>query len=247
METIPSSPTPKPVSQVWQPALTRLPRINRVRQLSRVLIKTFALLLVFTCTRTTVRGLSNAPRCGAALLVMNHLADADAVLVLACLSNFPEVIGKIELRDHHILRWLTDAMGVIWVHRGQPDRRAVSVVFEGFREGRQVLIAPEGRESLTGSLEQGTEGAAFLALKAGVPVLPITLTGTEHIYANLKRLRKTAVTLTIGEPFVLSQQGKGPGRFKEATQRIMETLARQLPGQYRGVYAYVEDIRDQWE
>jgi 1-acyl-sn-glycerol-3-phosphate acyltransferase len=125
------------------------------------------------------------------------------------------------------------------VHRGQPDRRAISAVLEAFHQGRRVLLAPEGRESLTGALEAGTEGAAFLALKANMPVVPITLTGTEHIYSNLKRLRRTPVTLTVGEPFVLTRQASGPDRFKQATCQIMETLARQLPGPYRGAYSYV--------
>lgn len=241
METIPSSPTPKPVSKIWQPDLVRLPVLSWTRRLARVFVKALVRLLVNNFTRATVRGLENYPRSGPALLVMNHLADADAVLVLASLPDFPEVLGKIELRDYPILRWITDAMGVIWVHRGQPDRRAITAVLEAFRQGRRVLIAPEGRESLTGSLEQGTAGAAFLALKGGVPVIPITLTGTEHIYANLKRLRQTMVTLTVGKPFVLSQHVRGPGRFEEATRTLMETLACQLPVQYRGVFEYVED------
>lgn len=244
MGTTPSSPTPKPISDLWQPDLVRLPDLNRTRTLARVFVKALARLLVFTCTQTTVRGLENYPRSGAALLVMNHLADADAVLVLASLPDFPEVLGKIELRAYFLLRWITDAMGVVWVHRGQPDRRAISAVLEAFRQGRRLLLAPEGRESLTGALEAGTDGAAFLALKGNVPVVPITLTGTEHIYSNLKRLRRTMVTLTVGEPFVLSQQAYGPGRFADATRQIMETLARRLPVEYRGVYSYIKDRND---
>jgi 1-acyl-sn-glycerol-3-phosphate acyltransferase len=58
------------------------------------------------------------PRCGPALLVINNLGDPDAILVLAALPEFPEVIGKIELRDIPLLRLVTDMLGVIWVHRG---------------------------------------------------------------------------------------------------------------------------------
>jgi 1-acyl-sn-glycerol-3-phosphate acyltransferase len=106
-----------------------------------------------------------------------------------------------------------------------------------------VLIAPEGRESLTGSLEAGTEGAAFLALEAGVSVVPVTLTGSEsrRIEANLKKLRRSPVTVTIGKPFNLPIQKKDPDAHKEGTRLIMESLARQLPPEFRGVYYYVKE------
>jgi 1-acyl-sn-glycerol-3-phosphate acyltransferase len=247
MQTTPSSLTPKPVSQVWRPDLTRLPPLTRSRRLFRRLIKWLCRVVIFVCTRATVRGLENYPCQGPALVVINHLGDPDAVLALAHLPEFPEVIGKIELRDIFILRLVMDALGILWVHRGQPDRKAISAALEAFRQGRRVIIAPEGRESVTGALEPGMDGAAFLALKAGVPIVPVTITGTEfrRIENNLKKLRRTPVTLTVGPPFVLPKQvdrREGPALsraegLREGTRLIMETLARQLPPEYRGVYS----------
>jgi 1-acyl-sn-glycerol-3-phosphate acyltransferase len=243
METTPSSPTPKPVSEVWKPELTRLPRLTWTRQVFRVFILLVCRLLIFFYTRLTVRGLENYPRRGPALVVINHLGDPDAVLTLACLPEFPEIIGKIELRDDRRLTLLLDWLGIIWIHRGQPDRRAISAALEAFRQGKRVIIAPEGRESASGALEEGTDGAAFLALKAGVPIVPVSLTGTEcrRVETAMKTRRRTPVTLTVGEPFVLPVQERGPERLREATRLIMETLARQLPPEYRGVYAYVSN------
>jgi 1-acyl-sn-glycerol-3-phosphate acyltransferase len=240
---VPSSPTPKPVSKIWQPDLTRLPRLTPARRFFRWIFTLKCRLVVFVCTKTTVRGSENYPRRRPALVVINHLGDPDALLVIGALPYFPEVFVKIELRDITILRWLGDLLGVIWVHRGQPDRRAISAALEAFRDGRMVLIAPEGRESLTGSLEAGTEGAAFLALEAGVPMVPVTLTGSEsrHIENNLKRFRRSPVTVTIGKPFNLPIQKKDPGALQEGTRLIMESLACQLPPEYRGIYAYVKE------
>ncbi len=238
MQTRPSSPLEKPVSEVWQPHRVRLPRLTRSRRLFRRFIKAFCRLLVTVCTRCEVRGLENYPSRGAALVVINHLGDADAVVVLAHLPDFPEAIAKIELRAILPLRWVMDALGVIYVHRGRPDRRALSVALRALREGRRVIIAPEGRESLTGALEQGTEGAAFLALRTDVPVVPVALTGTENwrIYGNLKRLRRTRITLTVGRPFLLAPWAQAPDPLAEGTRQIMLSLARLLPEEYRGVY-----------
>jgi 1-acyl-sn-glycerol-3-phosphate acyltransferase len=136
-----------------------------------------------------------------------------------------------------------DMLGVIWVHRGQPDRRAISAALEAFNQGRRIIIAPEGRESVSGALEEGTEGAAFLALTTGVPVVPITITGSEFrlIENNLKKFRRMSVTLRVGKPFVLSQHASSKDALEEGTRIIMETLACQLPPKYRGVYGYVGD------
>jgi 1-acyl-sn-glycerol-3-phosphate acyltransferase len=242
MLTPPSSPTEKPVSRVWQPRLVRLPHLSRTRRLFRRLIKFLCRLLTAACTRCEVRGMENYPRQGAALVVINHLGDADAVLLLAALPDFPEVIGKIELRGIPPLRWVMDGLGVIYIHRGQPDRRALAAALEALRQGRKVIIAPEGRESLTGALEPGTAGAAFLALKAGAALIPIALTGSENwrVYGNLKRLRRTRVTLTVGEPFVLGRQAPGSGALAAGTRQIMESLARLLPVEYRGAYSHVK-------
>jgi 1-acyl-sn-glycerol-3-phosphate acyltransferase len=197
-----------------------------------------ARLLVASLTRTSITGLRKLPARGPALLVFNHLGDADLVVWAAHTPLMVEAMGKAELYDFPVLGSLMEAYGVIWVHRGQPDRNALRAVFEALAEGRMVAIAPEGRESLTGSLEAGTGGAAYLALKAGVPVVPITFTGTENwrVYGNLKRLRRTRITVTVGEPFVLAPLEDFKEAVERGTQVIMQTLAAQLPEGYRGIY-----------
>lgn len=102
-----------------------------------------------------------------------------------------------------------------------------------------VAIAPEGRESLTGTLEQGTGGAAYLALKGDVPVIPVTFTGTENkiVFNNMKRFRRTNVSMTIGKPFQLEQLKDRRMSIQVGTEEIMKTLAQQLPPKYRGVYS----------
>lgn len=235
---------PKPRTENLRTELVRLPPLTRARRLARRLLRLLARLLVWLFTRTEASGLENIPRQGPVLVVTNHLGDADLAVGLAFSPRIPDTLAKVELYDFPILGKLMDAYGVIWIHRGQPDRRALRATLQGLEEGRMIIIAPEGRESVTGSLEEGTNGAAFLALKAGVAILPVTLTGTENsrIYSNLKRLRRTRVTLTIGAPFRLEEAIGGDGAsarlgaVERGTQAIMETLARQLPPDYQGVY-----------
>lgn len=240
--TQPPLTSPKPISEVIRPEITSLPELTWSRRLARRLWKIAARILVWLVSDVKVSGLEHIPRQGAALIVMNHLGDADFIVGVAVGPRLPDLIAKAELYDIPVLGRLLRAYGAIWVHRGQPDRRAIRAALEALAEGRLLGIAPEGRESLTGALEEGTEGAAFLAIKADVPVIPVTYTGTEnsHLLGNLKRLRRTPITLTVGAPFRLPSHPERKIALQIGTQAIMQSLARQLPPEYRGVYS--EDV-----
>lgn len=234
-----TSLSPKPRSEIVSTDLIRLMRLTAWRRLVRKAILGICRLLVLFLTRPTVTGLENLPRRGPALIVSNHLGDADLVIGFAYCPVETDPVAKIELHRIPLLGFLLKAYGVIWVRRGQPDRQAMRIIFEALKEGRFVAIAPEGRESLTGALEEGTGGAAYIALKADVPIIPVTFTGTENrvVYQNLKRLRRSIVTVTIGQPFRLENVGDRRKAVKTGTERIMTTLAAQLPPDRRGVYA----------
>jgi 1-acyl-sn-glycerol-3-phosphate acyltransferase len=200
----------------------------------------FTKLLTVLLLQAEVSGLENFPRHGPALVVFNHLGDADAVLMLGTLplKSPAEGIGKIELYEHWMVGRIFRAYGIIWVHRGQPDRRALRAALDGLAEGRIVTLAPEGRQSVIGGLEEGHAGAAFLALKSGVPIVPIGMTGTENsnIYGHLNRWQRAPVTLKVGKAFFLPQHADRQQTLQEGTRLIMEKLAELLPESYRGQY-----------
>jgi 1-acyl-sn-glycerol-3-phosphate acyltransferase len=232
--------SPKPRSEVINPRITRLSRLTRRRMLLRHFVRWLSKFLVFLWTRSEVIGSENIPQEGPALFVSNHLGDADLILGFAIAPPIVEPIIKIELYDTPILGRMLDAYGVIWVRRGQPDRRALRAILDAMALGRMVGIAPEGRESLTGALEEGTDGAAYIALKADAPLTPITFTGTENkrVFHNMKRFKRTDISVTIGKPFHLQKFPDRHDSIKFGTKKIMHTLAQQLPPQYRGIYEF---------
>ena len=236
MQNQPSSP-PKPITDVWRPDLVALPRLTPARRAFRVFMRGLTKLVTFFTMSTTIRGMENFPKHGPALIVINHLGDADVVLVCAAIPATIEGMGKIELLDEWVGPILR-AYGVIWVHRGRPDRRALRAALDALAEGRMVGLAPEGRQSVIGGLEDGNEGAAFLAMKSGAQIVPIAMTGTEneHTYGHLKRWKRAPVTLTVGKPFLLREQADRQAMLREGTRQIMESLANLLPESYRGNY-----------
>jgi len=242
-----STKTDKPTSEIYRPELTCLPELTQGRRVFRWVLKVIMWVLMRILLRVTVVGSSYFPKTGPMLMVSNHLGDADGIVGLAvCKAPF-DVLGKVELYDIPIFGRLLDWYGTIWVHRGKPDRRALRAALEGLAAGRMIAIAPEGRESLTGALEEGTDGAAYIALKADVPILPVVLTGTENkrIYSNLKKFRRTKVTLTAGPAFYLQKTGDRRADIQNGTQVIMKTLAQMLPPDYQGVYR--NEIEENYE
>lgn len=195
------------------------------------------------CTKRTVEGLEKFPLKGPALVVINHIGDADTILLVGSVPASLDFLGKIELYDLRVWGKLLDWYGIIWLHRGRADRRAMRAALDGLAEDRILFIAPEGRYSLTGGLEEGSQGAAFLALKADVPIVPVVVIGTEnkHIYGHIHRLRRAPVTFRVGDSFRLSQQADRRKMMREGTRKIMESLANLLPESYRGTYGSVSD------
>ena len=233
-----SKPNQKPISEVYRPELTRLPPLSRQRRILRRIIKGLIWLIARLLLKITLTGQAYIPREGPLLIVSNHLGDADVVVGLSLAEGPFDFMGKVELYDIPLVGKLMDWYGTIWVHRGRPDRRALRAALDGLAEGRIVGIAPEGRESVSGSLEQGTDGAAYIALKADVPILPVVFTGTENwrVYGNLRRFRRTPISATVGPPFRLQQTGDRRADLENSTQTIMRTLAGMLPPEYQGVY-----------
>jgi len=235
----PSLP-PKPVADVWRPELVRLPKMTFARRAFRVFGHGLMKLVAKICLNVTVEGMDNFPQQGPLLVVINHLGDADIAAVISTLPVSPDALGKIELYDLPILGKMIDWYGVIWLHRGRSDIRALRAALEGFAEGRVIVIAPEGRYSVTGALEEGSGGAAFLAYKSGAPILPIAVTGTENenVYGHLRQFRRARVHVKVGKMFGLTEQVSGRQEAVAlGTKQIMAALASLLPEKYRGEYS----------
>lgn len=202
--------------------------------------RSFARLILGATAQVVVRGTGHVPLTGGVLLVMNHIGDPDSVLVLAHAPRPIAIIGKSEILDWPVMGPLARAYGMIPVRRGEPDRVTLQKGIDVLRAGEALLIAPEGRESPSGTLERAKEGPAFIARHAGVPVVPVAITGTmwPQIFAAWQRLRRPTLTLSFGPAFHLPADLKR----RAAADLMMRHIARQLPPEVRGVYA--DDVLD---
>lgn len=186
-----------------------------------------------------VEGKENLPPRGQGMiLAVNHLNWTDIHILGASLplSHRPWWIAKIEMFLNRAITWWLREMQVIPIKRGKRDTAAMDASETALREGGVLVVFPEGHRSREGGLLEGRGGAVRLAVRTGVPIVPIAIWGTEN---GLKgaALRKP-IHVKIGKPFYMSApNGKIPwDRMNELTETMMLSLAELLPAEYWGFY-----------
>lgn len=193
-------------------------------------------------SRTRITGFENVPRSGGAIVVTNHLGRLDAMLgvVLTDRHDFIMLIAD-KYQSSRLWNWWARKIDAVWLNREEADFHAMRVVLKRLKAGEILGMAPEGTRSLNEALQPGRQGAAYLAAKSGVPIIPVGLTGTEDrvVRQRLKRLLRLDIDIHIGEPFTLPPMDRHDREayLERSTDEIMCRIAAQLPPRYRGIYA----------
>ncbi|HEV2528468.1 MAG TPA: lysophospholipid acyltransferase family protein [Thermomicrobiales bacterium] len=200
----------------------------------------FGLLRLLTGYR--VEGIRNVPRNGPLIVVANHLHNLDPLVVAVAIPRPVHYMAKAELFKVPVLGRIIRFGGTFPVERGRADRKSIRRAEETLRQGIAFGIFPEGTRSTTAAMTRPLAGAALIALRSGAPVLPVAVTGTEHLPFNgskaPKRRFRRASRVTIGEPFTIPRVIDGERLTSEgATDLMMRKVAELLPAGYRGVYA----------
>ncbi|HET7010870.1 MAG TPA: lysophospholipid acyltransferase family protein [Anaerolineales bacterium] len=220
-------------------------RLEGRRRVLRWMIEALAFRLLVKVDG--VEGIENLPAQGAALVMINHIAFVDPVVVMGVLPRNVVPMAKIEafrIPVFGIFPYLWDA---IPVRRGEGDRAALRRATDVLRAGEVVLVAPEGTRGPT--LGPGKEGVAFLASRAGALVVPTALEGTEGFPSiSPRRWRQPGATVRLGRPFRFKSTGKRPGRddLRAMTDEAMYALARMLPERRRGQYSDLSKATTHW-
>lgn len=209
-----------------------------MRFLSRLLLAPLARLLF----RPRVKGRGNVPASGGVLLASNHLAFVDSIVITLVARRSVSFMAKSEYftgtgTRGWLMRSFFSGVGAVPVDRAsaKAGQDALDAGLEVLRSGEAFSIYPEGTRSRDGRLYRGRTGVAWLALTAGVPVVPVALTGTEQLQpGGSGGVRLARVTVEFGEPMDLSHFGPASsGRARRhATDAIMAEIAR-LSGQER--------------
>ncbi len=195
----------------------------------------FFVIAAFTLVaRVRIRGRDNIPKNGAFILASNHLSWTDIPLIPCHLPRRVVYMAKEEYFVSKI-KWFVRFLGAFPVKRGEGDRQALRAAEAQLKKGNILGIFPEGTRSRTQTMAKAHPGMGMIALRSGVPVVPVAVWGSENV---LKKPFARA-TVSYGTPIVLKPKGAKitRGDIDAATQEVMTRIAAMLPPEYRGVYA----------
>lgn len=149
---------------------------------------------------TKVIGAENAKKVKGALFTCNHYSKMDSMIPYFVLfKKEAHALAKYELFTNPVAGWFLHKMGAIPVRRGEADIESVKQVLRVLKDGKQLLIFPEGTRNKEGTQQMAEfkTGTARFAIKAKVPVVPMIY------YQSPKAFRKN--WLYVGEPFSLEE------------------------------------------
>lgn len=183
-----------------------------------------------------ISGRRNVPKTGPVILASNHLSFIDSVVITLFAPRPVSFLAKDSYFTGKgfrgtMARVFFTSIGAIPVRRGvgQAAQDALDAGLSLLDQGEAFAIYPEGTRSRDGRLYRGKTGVAWLALNAGVPVVPVALKGTDKVQPiGSKGIRPSRVSIEFGKPIQFAPSGRADsGRARrKCTDDIMLEIAK---------------------
>jgi 1-acyl-sn-glycerol-3-phosphate acyltransferase len=199
-------------------------------------------LVLNIIARIEVIGFEVPPSSRGYVVAANHIGRLDAAMPY-CILERPDIIVMVaeKYQKFAFTRWLTRLVDGIFIDRYKADVGALRQTLRRLQAGGILTMTPEGTRSKSGKLIEARPGGIFLALKAGVPILPVAITGTEDavVKERLKHFKRLDIKIVAGTAFTLPPiEGKDrDARLQQYTEEVMCRIAALLPPERRGFYA----------
>ncbi|MBA4385953.1 MAG: hypothetical protein C0410_14535 [Anaerolinea sp.] len=195
-------------------------------------------LILSTFLKVDDSEVGRIPMQGPLIIATNHINSLDAPVGFSHLHPRPvTAFVKVETWNNFLMKWLFDAWEAIPIKRGEVDFEAFRLADEALKKKKIIIVAPEGTRSYHGRLNKGYPGIVMLAIRSGVPILPVVFYGNENL--KIKLAKRTHMTIKVGEQFKIDTKGSAFSREvrTQVTDEIMYEIAALLPEKNRGVYS----------
>lgn len=180
-----------------------------------------------------IQGLENLPRAGAGIVAANHLTNFDVFPLQLALPRMLFYMGKAELFQVGFLHAIFRQLGAFPVYRGERDNWALEHAARVLYAGQLLAMFPEGTRSRGKGLAVAKTGVARLAIETGSPIVTISVDGSQRFFKQFPR--RNHVCLVIAPPIYPSKDESAIS----LTEKMMFTMAANLPEELRGVYAQI--------
>jgi 1-acyl-sn-glycerol-3-phosphate acyltransferase len=173
----------------------------------------------------TIRGAQNLRKSPVAVYASNHTSYMDTPVIFASLPFQFRILAKKELWPIVFIGWYLDRSGQIPIDTNNPRATlsSLGIGVKALRSGMPLFVFPEGGRTPNGDLQNFLSGAAYLAIRAQVPLVPIALSGVYDLLPiHTRHLYPSELTLTAGEP--IETTGLTPRNTEELTARLREAI-----------------------
>jgi 1-acyl-sn-glycerol-3-phosphate acyltransferase len=181
--------------------------------------------------RVEIIGRENFPRSGPLLVVGNHTAAMEAVLMVIYPPWQVEVLGSVDVPHEKITQAAASIYKFIPVNRGHFDRTALVKSLDVLRQGGVLVVFPEGGIWDAGRMRAHT-GVAWLSYRANAPVLPIGFSGTTGALEAALRLKRPQLTMHVGQSMPAARLPEEQSRkayFEAFATDVVEAIRALLP------------------
>jgi 1-acyl-sn-glycerol-3-phosphate acyltransferase len=191
-------------------------------------------LVFFAGCSLKVYGRENLYKNPVAVYASNHTSYMDTPVVFAALPFQFRILAKKELWPIAFIGWYLDRSGQIPIDTQNPRATlsSLGLAVKALRAGMPLFVFPEGGRTPTGELQEFLSGAAYLAIRAQVPLVPIALNGVYDLLPiHTRHLHPGELSLTAGE--AIDTTGMSVRQTDELTERLRSAI-QQLSGQGNG-------------
>ncbi len=180
--------------------------------------------------RESIEGSEHIPADGPFVLAPVHRSNIDTLLAATVTRRRMRFMGKDSLWSKRWSAWFLSSLGGFPVHRGTADREALRQCEEVLRGGEPLVIFPEGTRRSGPKVLELFEGAAYVAARAGVPIIPVGIGNSEAAMPKgSKFLKPVRVALIVGPPIIPPPHTEDGARVpRRVVHELTETLGSEL-------------------
>lgn len=175
--------------------------------------------------RVKLHGMENIPKDRNVLFVSNHQSNFDTALFMSFVDKPKGYVAKLEMKKVPILRTWMEYMNCVFIDRGnvRKSAEAMSRAIKILKGGHSLVIFPEGTRSKSDRMGEFKSGGIKLAIKAGVPIVPVTISGSYKLMElNRNRIKPADVEMYVHP--LIETEGLAKADIEALTEKVKEII-----------------------